>query len=312
VTAAERMIERTIDRFDLYPARLAGDCAYGSAEMLSWLVDQHGIEPHVTVFDESARRDGTFSREDFAYNRERDVYVCPAGKTLTTRGTLVNDGATLLYRASKFTCDACALKPRCCPKKARAQGSALPLRGGARHGPPHRAKSEAGRASRWQRKKVEILFAHLKAHPPPRPAEAARPERCPRRVPLGRDRSKPSQTGETDHPAKAAAGDLSAGHPVASLNAVSGRRDPQLATDPLNFFNRIDPKPPFTASVASDVLEVASRHSSSIAPCEKSRIVQWYDAPPDQQDAACFTLHSGRSPVISSGAARRIRENGAS
>ena len=71
----------------------------GSAEMLRWLVYEHGIEPHVTVFDKSARRDGTFSREDFAYDRERDVYVCPAGKTLTTRGTLVNDGATLLYRA---------------------------------------------------------------------------------------------------------------------------------------------------------------------------------------------------------------------
>ena len=34
VTAAKRMIERTMDRFDLYPARLAGDSAYGSAEML--------------------------------------------------------------------------------------------------------------------------------------------------------------------------------------------------------------------------------------------------------------------------------------
>ena len=99
VTAAKRMIERTMDRFDRYPARLAGDSAYGSAEMLRWLVDEHGIAPHVTVFDKSARRDGTFAREDFAYDRASDVCVCPAGKTLTTRGTLVNDGATLLYAA---------------------------------------------------------------------------------------------------------------------------------------------------------------------------------------------------------------------
>jgi hypothetical protein len=103
VTAAKRMIERTMDRFDLYPARIAGDSAYGSAELLRWLVYQHGIEPpvRVRVFDKSARRDGTFSREEFTHDLERDV-VCPAGKTLTTRGTLVNDGATLLYRASKF------------------------------------------------------------------------------------------------------------------------------------------------------------------------------------------------------------------
>jgi transposase len=161
VTAAKRMIERTIDRFDLYPARLAGDSAYGSAEMLRWLVYEHGIEPHVTVFDKSARRDGTFAREDFAYDRESDVYVCPAGKTLTTRGTLVNDGATLLYRASKFECDVCALKSRCCPKEP-ARKVPRSLFEEARDMARHIAQSDAGRASRRQRKKVEILFAHLK------------------------------------------------------------------------------------------------------------------------------------------------------
>jgi transposase len=161
VTAAKRMIERTMDRFELYPARLAGDSAYGSAEMLRWLVYEHGIEPHVTVFDKSARRDGTFSREDFAYDRERDVYVCPEGKTLTTRGTLVNDGATLLYRASKFACDACVRKLRCCPKEP-VRKVPRSLFEGARDMARHIGQSDAGRASRRQRKKVEMLFAHLK------------------------------------------------------------------------------------------------------------------------------------------------------
>ena len=68
VLAAKRMIERSMRRFDLYPARLMGDSAYGSAEMLGWLVYEHGIEPHVTVFDKSARKDGTFSRENFTYD----------------------------------------------------------------------------------------------------------------------------------------------------------------------------------------------------------------------------------------------------
>ena len=82
-------------RFDLYPARLMGDSAYGSAEMLGWLVHEHGIEPHVTVFDKFARQDGTFSRDDFAYDHARDLYLCPGGKKLTTTGTLVNDNATM-------------------------------------------------------------------------------------------------------------------------------------------------------------------------------------------------------------------------
>src|SRR5580692_2124662 len=116
VLAAKRMIERSIDRFDLYPARLLGDSAYGSAEMLGWLVYEHGIEPHVTVFDKSMRQDGTFSRDDFIYDHVGDVYTCPAGKMLTTTGSRV-DGATLRYRASKYDCQVCRLKPRCCPKE---------------------------------------------------------------------------------------------------------------------------------------------------------------------------------------------------
>jgi transposase len=161
VTAAKRMIERTIDRFDLYPARPAGDSAYGSAEMLRWLVYEHGIEPHVTVFDKSARRNGTLSREDFAYDRERDVYVCPAGKTLTTRSTLVNDGATLLYRASKFACYACALKPAAAPRNPRAR-CRTPSSRGRGTWPATSGKATPAAPHGGSARKVEILFAHLK------------------------------------------------------------------------------------------------------------------------------------------------------
>ena len=53
--------------------------------MLGWLVDERGIEPHVKVFDKSERSDGTFSRGDFAYDAECDLYVCPGGKELRKR-----------------------------------------------------------------------------------------------------------------------------------------------------------------------------------------------------------------------------------
>src|ERR1700683_3713463 len=55
VLAAKRMIERSLDSFDLHPAKLIGDTAYGSAEMLNWLVHEQGIEPHIPVFDKSQR-----------------------------------------------------------------------------------------------------------------------------------------------------------------------------------------------------------------------------------------------------------------
>jgi hypothetical protein len=155
------MIERTAKNLALQPRRLLGDSAYGSAEMLGWLVSERNIEPHVTVFDKSARKDGTFSRDDFHYDPERDVYVCPGGNMLTTTGTRVNDDATLLYRASKADCQACALKNQCCPTTPMRRVPRS-IHEGARDVARAIARSWEGRVSRRLRKKVEMLFAHLK------------------------------------------------------------------------------------------------------------------------------------------------------
>ena len=161
VAAAKTMITRTADRFDARPARLAADTGYGSAEMLAWLVDERGIEPHIPVFDKSGRKDGTFSRDDFSYEQAADVYVCPGGKTLTTTGTRVNDEATLLYRARKYDCDACELKPKCCPNSS-ARKVPRSIHEAARDKARAIAKTDAYVTSRRERKKVEMLFAHLK------------------------------------------------------------------------------------------------------------------------------------------------------
>jgi transposase len=84
VGASRTMIQRTEDRFGIKPDWLAGDTAYGSAANLGWLVDEKDIEPHIPIIDKSNRDDGTFSRSDFVYDPNRDVYVCPAGHDLRT------------------------------------------------------------------------------------------------------------------------------------------------------------------------------------------------------------------------------------
>ena len=50
VDATETMVDRTQDRFGLKPDRIAGDVAYGTGEMLGWLVE-HDITPHIPVKD---------------------------------------------------------------------------------------------------------------------------------------------------------------------------------------------------------------------------------------------------------------------
>ncbi len=82
-------------------------------------------------------------------------------RRLTTTGTLVYDGATLLYRASKFDCTPCALKPRCCPE-APVRKVPRSIYEGARDMARDIALTDAYLTSRRERKKVEMLFAHLK------------------------------------------------------------------------------------------------------------------------------------------------------
>ena len=108
-----------------------------------------------------ARQDGTFSRDDFTYDHARDLYLCPGGKKLTTTGTLVNDHATMLYRASKHDCAECALKLKCCPNTPTRKVPRS-IYESARDMARQIAKSWEGRTSRRLRKKVEMLFAHLK------------------------------------------------------------------------------------------------------------------------------------------------------
>jgi hypothetical protein len=95
VGAAKTMITRTEERFGLKPERLAADSAYGSAATLNWIVKEKKIAPHIPVIDKSKREDGTFSRDRFLFDKEHNVYICPAGRTLATTGKLVNDGGSI-------------------------------------------------------------------------------------------------------------------------------------------------------------------------------------------------------------------------
>ncbi len=81
IAITKTMVERVGRRFDLRPHRLAGDTVYGAVRLLKWLVDRK-ITPHIPVWDKSARHDGTFSRADFVFDRERNVYCCPGGAEL--------------------------------------------------------------------------------------------------------------------------------------------------------------------------------------------------------------------------------------
>jgi hypothetical protein len=95
VASTRTMLERTEQRLDLKPDWLAADTAYGTGKLLAWLLGKN-ITPHIPVWERYPSPDGMFSRSDFTYDAERDVYVCPNGRLLRTSGT-VHDGRVRNY-----------------------------------------------------------------------------------------------------------------------------------------------------------------------------------------------------------------------
>jgi transposase len=161
VESTKTMLDRTECRLNLKPKRLAADTAYGTGRFLGWLVGR-GIAPHIPVRDAGERDDGTFSRSDFRWDRRRGVYICPNKKVLHSSGT-VYDGTLLRYRASKFDCDVCPLKMRCCPNTS-ARHVPRDLQEDARDVARRIMGTKRFLKSRDERKRVEMRFAHLKIH----------------------------------------------------------------------------------------------------------------------------------------------------
>ena len=161
-------LSRRPDKFNMKPERLVGDTNYGSAAMLGWLVDEKQIEPHTPVADKSEREDGTFSRSDFVWNEQADEYRCPADKALRcdrrpfkNPRTRITKADTIIYRSSQSDCARCPMKAKCCPNTP-IRKIARSIHEAARDVARLIATTDAYQQSRKERKKVEILFAHLK------------------------------------------------------------------------------------------------------------------------------------------------------
>jgi len=168
VDATRTMIDRVEERFDIKPERLVGDTNYGSAAMLGWLVDEKQIEPHVPVWDKSERTDGTLSRSDFTWNEEADEYQCPEGHALRNNWRpfkkardRITKADTIIYRSSQLDCAACPQKQRCCPN-TESRKITRSIHENARDVARQIYLTPEYQRSRAERKKIEMLFAHLK------------------------------------------------------------------------------------------------------------------------------------------------------
>lgn len=167
VNSTRTMVDRVEERFGVKPQRLVGDTAYGTAPLLGWMVVDRQIAPHVPVWDKTARNDGSLSIGEFRWDSELDAYVCPEGRALrndrrqfTVPRARITKADTVIYRASQADCVDCATKDRCCPNTPFRK-IARSIHEGAREVARSIAQTSEYRQSLRDRKKVEMLFAHL-------------------------------------------------------------------------------------------------------------------------------------------------------
>ena len=135
---------------------------------LDWMVNEAEIEPHVPVWDRGDEREDRFGRSDFNFDEENDLYTCPNGKELRRFWRNFNKPRTgitkaneIKYTSRKADCAACPMKEQCCPNteiRKVTRSIYEPARDVARAV----RTTPAYRDSRRQRKKVEMLFAHMK------------------------------------------------------------------------------------------------------------------------------------------------------
>lgn len=169
VESTKRMLDRVEENLDIKPKRLIGDTAYGVAPMLEWMVNDKGIEPHVPVWDKSNNNTEMFNRSDFIWDAQADSYHCPGGQHLqarrrnfkNARGATITKDKTIIYSASQHDCRDCDLKSQCCPNTTFRK-IARSIYEDSRDVAREISQTPEYLQSRKDRKKVEILFAHLK------------------------------------------------------------------------------------------------------------------------------------------------------
>tara|TARA_R110002072_G_scaffold3318_31_gene24352 strand:- start:125 stop:1465 length:1341 start_codon:yes stop_codon:yes gene_type:complete len=160
IVATKTMLERSAKRHDFQPDRIAADGSYGTGPFLAWLLNRE-VTPHIPVLDRKHQTKGKYDLSHFQYDGQRDSYTCLEGHEMPLR-RIKEDARVKAYYASKETCGACPIRNACTDAPFRTVTRHMDEE--ARQTVRDLRHTSAYEVSRRRRKKVEMLFAHLKRH----------------------------------------------------------------------------------------------------------------------------------------------------
>ena len=160
IVATKAMLKRVERTHGIKPNKLAADKAYGTGPFLAWL-DERKITQHIPVLDRQHQSGGLLTRKDFTFDADNNRYICPEGKFLKHR-TAVEKTRVHIYRATASDCKSCPIRQSC--TKGSTRSLSVPFDNEVREKVMALQDTEAFQKSRNLRKKVEMLFAHMKQH----------------------------------------------------------------------------------------------------------------------------------------------------
>ena len=118
--ALKDMIDIHQQNIGTKPETIVADTKYGTIDNYLHYHDE-GIKTHIPSVEEShrgyGRKKGIFTKEEFSYNPDTDIFVCPAGEILT-RKKFRKERKHYEYQASAKVCNKCQIKDKCTRSKS--------------------------------------------------------------------------------------------------------------------------------------------------------------------------------------------------
>ncbi len=160
IKASKAMLGRIEERHGLKPERLGGGQGLWHGALSGVAIRAQHYTAYPGAGPPTADRRPA-PREAFTFDAERNVFICPQGKILKHR-TAREKEKIHMYRATASDCLRCPIRQQCTrgPKRTLS----VPFDEGVRQDVIALQNTEAFQHSRRLRRKVEMLFAHMKQH----------------------------------------------------------------------------------------------------------------------------------------------------
>ncbi len=110
-----------LEKLDIEVKAVSADSAYDTAIIHKELEERH-LKAYMPEKETSDNSKAEHKRDDFSYNQDADVFICPCGQTLTLKKfQRLESGVYREYRANPRDCKLCQLRHKCLAPSQRCR-----------------------------------------------------------------------------------------------------------------------------------------------------------------------------------------------